>query len=114
MEITTSTEEGFGANVEFVEDHTLLDLDEHAIIDHYPRAYPHRYEHPVVFVVDTVALSEPEHPILVINLNAGVAVRPFRTTPRGVQSIENNLSISNMDFVEFTNATGADGIFRGF
>jgi hypothetical protein len=28
--------------------------------------------------------------------------------------IENNLSIANMDFEEFGNAVGKDGIFRGF
>ena len=38
----------------------------------------------------------------------------FRTLPRGVQSIENNLSIRNMDFEEFANAAGEDGVFRGF
>jgi hypothetical protein len=29
-------------------------------------------------------------------------------------SVENNLSIGNMDFDEFANAVDKDGIFRGF
>jgi hypothetical protein len=28
--------------------------------------------------------------------------------------VENNLSIANMDFEEFADAVGPDGIFRGF
>jgi Domain of unknown function (DUF6924) len=29
-------------------------------------------------------------------------------------SVENNLSIANMDFEDFADATDDDGIFRGF
>lgn len=38
--ISESTAEGFGADVEFVEDRTLADLAEPAITASYPRAYP--------------------------------------------------------------------------
>jgi hypothetical protein len=31
-----------------------------------------------------------------------------------VQSIENNLSIANMDFAEFADSVNEDGVFRGF
>jgi hypothetical protein len=31
-----------------------------------------------------------------------------------VQAIQNNLSLANMDYVEFARAVGRDGIFRGF
>jgi len=108
------TEEGFGANVEFVEDRALSDLDEAAIVGGYRRGYPHQYRHPVLFVIDAVAVSTPEHPVLVVNLNAGVDVEPFRALPRQMQSIENNLSLANMDYIEFARSTGADGVFRGF
>jgi hypothetical protein len=73
-----------------------------------------RHRHPVVFVVDAVAVSGHEHPILVLDLNAGVDAGPFRAPPRQVQAIQNNLSLANMDYVDFTRATGADGVFRGF
>jgi hypothetical protein len=112
--IAEPTEEGFGADVDFVEDRALAGLDEAAIAAGYPRAYPHEYRHPVLFVVDTVAVSERDHPVLVLNLNAGVDARPFRALPRQVQSIQNNLSLANMDYIEFEAQAGADGVFRGF
>jgi hypothetical protein len=112
--IAESTEEGFGADVDFVEDRALAGLDEAAIVTGYPRAYPHGYRHPVLFVVDTVAVSAPDHPVLVVNLHARVDTRPFRALPRQVQSIQNNLSLSNMDYLEFATSVGADGVFRGF
>jgi hypothetical protein len=113
-EIAEPTAEGFGADVEFVEDRALSDLSEAAIADGYPRAFPHRYRHPVLFVVDAVAVSVPEHPVLVINLNAGVDIEPFRASTRQVQSIQNNLSLANMDYIDFARSTDADGVFRGF
>jgi hypothetical protein len=112
-EILSPTEEGFAANVEFVEDTTLVGLDEAAIAASYPRAYPHRYRHPVLFVVDHVAVSRRGHPVLVVNLNERDPSGPFRALPRQVQSIENNLSLANMDYSEFAQSAGADGIFRG-
>lgn len=108
--IAEPTEEGFGADVDFVEDRTLACLDEAAIIAGYPR----EYRHPVLFVVDSVAVTAPGHPVLVVNLNAGVDAHPFRALPRQVQSIQNNLSLANMDYVEFATSAGADGVFRGF
>jgi hypothetical protein len=40
--------------------------------------------------------------------------REFRAIPTAVQSIENNLSIANMDFEDFAEAVDEDGVFRGF
>jgi hypothetical protein len=113
-EIVSPTEEGFMAFVEFVEDRALIGLSGPVIAASYPRAYPREYRHPVVFVVDAVTVSLPERPVLVINLNEGDETGPFRTVPRQVQSIQNNLSIANMDYFEFVRAAGPDGIFRGF
>jgi hypothetical protein len=113
-EIAEPTEEGFSADVDFVEDRALADLDEAAIVAGYPRAYPHEYRHPILIVVDTVAVSALDHPVLVVNLNAGVDERPFRALPRQVQSIQNNLSLANMDYIEFATSAGTDGVFRGF
>ncbi|MEU7586762.1 hypothetical protein AB0A95_10725 [Micromonospora sp. NPDC049230] len=113
-EIVSPTREGFRAHVEFVEDRELSGLDGTAIAAGYPRAYPHRYRHPVVFVVDAVTVSLPEHPLLVVNLNESDETGPFRALPRQIQAIENNLSIANMDFFEFARAADPDGVFRGF
>jgi uncharacterized protein DUF6924 len=113
-EIAAPTDEGFGADVEFVERRALDGLDEAAIAGSCPRAYPHEYRHPVLFVVDALAMSQPEHPILVVNLNAGISEGPFRALPRQVQAIQNNLSLANLDYREFARSAGQDGIFRGF
>ena len=71
------------------------------------------YPHSFVFVVDREAVSNPEFPILVVNLRRDHG-RVFRAIPSTIQSIENNLSIANMSFFEFANAVDADGVFRGF
>jgi hypothetical protein len=65
------------------------------------------------FIVDRVALTHPEHPILVVDLFEEPG-RTFRVIPSKMCSVENNLSISNMDFDEFAVDADKDGIFRGF
>ena len=64
-------------------------------------------------MVDREAVSNPEFPILVVDLLREPG-RGFRAIPSTIQSIENNLSITNMVFSEFANAVAADGVFRGF
>ena len=66
-----------------------------------------------VFVADRVTFEHPEHPLLVVDLFEERG-REFRALPTQIQSIQNNLSIANMDFEDFADAVGADGIFRGF
>jgi hypothetical protein len=113
-EILRPTDEGFGADVEFVDDPTLTGLDEASIVDAIPRAYPNQYRHPVMFVIDSVTVSLPDHPLLVIDLREEDAANAFRSVPRQIQSIQNNLSLANLDFTDFAAATDADGVFRGF
>ncbi|MET8282725.1 hypothetical protein [Micromonospora sp. NPDC005174] len=113
-EIRSPTGVGFGATVDFVEDRTLSGLSGVTIAAGFPRDYPARYRHPVLFVVDSVTVALPEHPLLVVNLNERVDASPFRTVPRQVQSIGDNLSLANMDFDDFARSTGPDGVFRGF
>ena len=66
-----------------------------------------------MFVVDRTALTHPDHPILVVDLYDEPG-RSFRVIPSEVQSVENNLSIANMDFSDFADNADRDGIFRGF
>jgi len=68
--------------------------------------------HSFIFVVDRVALTHPERPILVVDLYAEPG-RTFRVIPEAMWGVENNLSLSNMDFHEFADCVGPDGIFRG-
>lgn len=99
--------DGFQAYVHFVDDRELsgLSLPEIVKAAGHDRSY--------VMVVDRTAIESSEHPVLVIDLYDEPG-RTFRALPSCVQSIENNLSISNMDFEEFARAVGKDGIFRGF
>lgn len=66
-----------------------------------------------LFVVDAPALAGPEHLILCIDL-ADEPGRSFRVVPSEMWSVENNLSLANMDFADFAGAVGEDGVFRGF
>ena len=64
-------------------------------------------------VGDRVTMTQAEHPFLVLDL-LHERGRSFRALPTEIQSIENNLSIANMDFWEFADSAGPDGVFRGF
>lgn len=66
-----------------------------------------------VFVVDRTTFTHPEHPVLVVDLHSEPG-RTFRVIPSEMWSVENNLSLANMDFDEFADAADDDGIFRGF
>jgi len=78
----------------------------------------------VLFIADSISLSSPDHPILVVDLSdtylsvtefPEIAGRtPFRCIPSELWSIDNNLNIANMDWEEFAGAAGEDGVFRGF
>jgi hypothetical protein len=74
---------------------------------------PSAADHPFVMLADATTMSHPEHPLLVIDL-FDEAFPEFRAVAAAVQSIENNLSIANMDFEEFADAVDTDGIYRGF
>ena len=66
-----------------------------------------------MFIDDRIVLSHSEHPILVVDLYDEPG-RTFRVIPSEMWSIENNLSIANMEFHEFADNVDRDGIFRGF
>ena len=69
--------------------------------------------HTFLFIVDKKTLSLPEFPILCIDLFEEPG-RSFRVIPSAMISVQNNLSIANMDFEEFAESVDPDGIFRGF
>ncbi len=101
--------ETFYAYVDFLEDTGLRNLSQEGLLARLPRDYAQSF----VFVVDSTAITHPDFPILVIDLDSDRG-RSFRAVPSEIQSIENNLSIANMDFHEFAESVDKDGIFRGF
>ena len=78
----------------------------------------------VLFIADSMSLSSPDHPILVVDLSDTflpvdefpeiAGWMPFRCIPSALWSVDNNLNIANMDWEEFARAAGEDGVFRGF
>ena len=74
---------------------------------------PERSNHSFVFLVDELALSSSEHPIVVVDLIEEPG-RWFRVIPREAWAVENNLSLANMDFADFADNVDHDGVFRGF
>ena len=108
-EVLAETVDGFRAYVDVIEDPTFdgLGTDEvlAAVGDDYRWGY--------LVVGDRVTMTEAEHPFLVLDL-LHERGRSFRALPREIQSIENNLSIANMDFSEFADSASPDGVFRGF
>jgi hypothetical protein len=99
----------FRAYVDFISDPAYTNLTIADLLTLIPPDSNHTF----IFVVDQKAISDPEHPILVIDLYEERG-RSFRVIPSEVWGIENNLSISNMDFVEFAESVEPDGVFRGF
>lgn len=97
-------EDGFQAN--------LTPVDEPAFADAAPESLAQASDHAVLFVADRTTISHPERPVLCIDPEA--VQDSFRAAPAELWGIENNLSLGNMDFGEFAEAVGDDGIFRGF
>ncbi len=100
---------GFRANVEFIDDVAYRDMTEDQLL----RLVPQNYEHSFIILVDRTAISQPEFPLLIVDLYEEPG-RGFRAIPSQIPGIENNLSIANMDFADFADAVGEDGVFRGF
>src|ERR671918_655772 len=94
------TEEGFGAQVELVDDAAYRGVTKEQLLNLVPEGD----QRPFFFmIVDDVTVRSPEHPILVVDLWHEPG-REFRAVPAAVQAVENNLSIANMDFADFADA----------
>ena len=99
---------GFKANVNF------LDRDEFLGVhpENFQNYQKNKYLHHFIFLIDSITISNPEHPILCVDLY-DQAGKYFRVIPSEMWCIENNLSISNADFDDFYESCSEDGIYRG-
>lgn len=96
-----------------IEELLVLDVDSHYL-----------------FVADSMTIQNPQHPILVLDMvddeesddeddedvddeDMAERVRSFRVTPKSLPSVENNLSIANLDFADFADHLDSDGVYRG-
>ncbi|QKW13437.1 hypothetical protein [Verrucosispora sp. NA02020] len=124
------TKEGFTAFVAFVDDRAFENITPPQLVEMVPADS----DHAVAFLVDEETLTHPDRPILVVNLDdeddeddededdedddeQGQGPQysaTFRVVPSEMWSVQNNLTIANMDWEDFAENVDGDGIFRGF
>jgi len=111
----------FLAHVQFVDEQKSRGLTPEQIVRELPADYGFEF----LFVADAATFRSAERPLLVVGFQAigrssdggrgeRKEIQSFRAIPAMIQSIENNLSIANMDYADFANSVQADGVFRGF
>lgn len=104
------SEEGFQANVAGVSDRSFDGLTVEQLV-HVARNGASR--HPFAFIADRLTLTDPERPVLVVDLSDAPS-RTFRVIPSQMWAVENNLSLGNMESSDFADNVDHDGVFRGF
>ena len=106
------SEDGFQANLTVIDNVDYEGLSVAQLIGLKPSG-EQRGEHSFAFLADATSHANPEHPILVVELleNPG---QVFRMIPTELWSVENNLALGNIDFKDFAQSVGADGVFRGW
>jgi hypothetical protein len=100
--------ENFKANVTFLSDAQYQDISTEKVISLIDPE-----DHWFAFIVDEVTINSPDHPVLALDFLEDPG-NSFRVIPSEIWGVENNLSMSNMGFSEFTENLESDGIFRGF
>ncbi len=120
------TENRFLAYVQFVDDKQYIGNSIGDVVRMLPDNYPGSF----CFIVDDDTFSSDEHTIAVVSFlrewNEELdgfdwtphcdiedkQIRQFRARPSTIQSIQNNLSLGNMDFEDFANYVDDDGVYR--
>ena len=106
--IETPTDAGFQAYVAVLTDPELEGLTEQEI-RRLPRAND---AGSFVLVADVRAQADDDFPILVMDIS-GRGRPSFRVACKCLWAVQNNLSLANMDWEEFSGATDTDGVYRG-
>jgi hypothetical protein len=94
--------------VDIIDDRRFADLSTEDVL----KRLPADIGHVCLFIVDRQTISDPDHPILVVDLRSGGS-RTFRTIPSEVWAIGSNLPIANMDWEDFAGDVDDQGVFRG-
>jgi hypothetical protein len=106
---TRENPDGFVANLAVVDDQAWAGASVQDVIT----AHAGDNVRVVAFVFDAAAASDKErHALLCINL-ASKKVRTMRVLPTEVWSVENNLSLGNMEWRDFASVL-KEGVFVGF
>lgn len=100
--------EGFLAYVQFVDDPAFSGASVDRLVE-LGRDIAKSF----LIAADAETMRSAERTLLVLDLMVEPG-RTFRAVPSAIQSVENNLSIANMDFREFADNVDPDGVFRMF
>jgi hypothetical protein len=109
--IKEPNDDGFLACVSVVDEAGWQGVAAGTLLELVPGEHEH---HAFVLVADAVTLGSGEFPVLVLGLSGATRGQSFRVVAAALWSVENNLSIANMDFEEFAESVDEDGVFRGF
>jgi hypothetical protein len=103
--VTTPNEDEFLADLYIVDDPDHRGLTSEQVAALAP-------EHSLIVVADQEAATAPEFPLLVV-YTGDEGRQELRVIAEELWSMENNISLANMDWEEFVDAA-EDGVFRGF
>lgn len=116
--VMTPNQDGFLANVHLVDDLAYRDLTTEQIL-----SAAREVDADLFVVADKTALTAPEMPLLALLLfdeddecEEGEVRQEYgqlRVFATELWSVENNISLANMDWEDFENAAD-NGVFRGF
>ncbi|WP_329454480.1 DUF6924 domain-containing protein [Streptomyces sp. NBC_01497] len=104
--VTTPNEDDFLANLQIVDDPDHRDLTSEQVAG---LAGPDLF----LIVADRTALTAPGRPLLVLYRDEDES-HELRVIAEELWSIENNISLANMDWDDFASSADEDGVFRGF
>lgn len=112
---TPQEEDGFLATLHIVDDPAYRDLTTEQIIELAPE------EADLLIVADKKAMTGSEMPLLAVcvsdeddDSDTRLGFDELRVVVKHLWSVENNISLANMDWEEFVDAAEEDGVFRGF
>jgi hypothetical protein len=98
----------YSRGVEIVDNRKLAS----AKLEEIMRIVQNATRHTFVFIVDGITINHPEKPILVVDLFASPG-QSFRIVASKFRSVENNLSIANLDFEDYLEKVDQENIYRG-
>jgi hypothetical protein len=100
---------GSVADVEVVDDPEFSGLTAEELMGRLPGGFLPG----MLVVVDAQALATEGHELLGLDLHDEPG-RPMRFTADVLVEIQVNLDLANMDFFDFADSAGPDGVYRGF
>jgi len=99
----------FAANLMFVEDSSFDGVGPAEL----EQALEGKSKSPFIFLADQATMTGSGYPMLCLDLSDEPG-STFRLIASQAWSVENNLSLGNMDFRDFSSSLDGSGVFRGF